>query len=180
MPCEIASPTEKPWGPWQPPTFRFLPLVSGMAMLVVVLGFRGSPQIARIRQNLLDRGPQAGRYEKYKRPGGRAHQLVIPFQDRGHGMATERRTMTFFCERKRNSGRFDFFGCRVALFRSCHNSFQPGPKARFLERYACSVRGQDNGSTGALPLLPAVRNRSAACSRAPCQRRASSRLPSSR
>lgn len=28
---------------------------------------------------------------------GRAGQQDVPFQDRGHGTTTERRTMTFFC-----------------------------------------------------------------------------------
>ena len=34
-----------------------------------------------------------------ERPGGRDDSRIIPFQDRGHGMTTERHAVTFFCAR---------------------------------------------------------------------------------
>jgi hypothetical protein len=34
-----------------------------------------------------------------EKPGGRDDSRIIPFQDRGHGMTTDRHAMTFFCAR---------------------------------------------------------------------------------
>lgn len=54
--------------------------------------------------------------------------MVVPFQDRGHGMTTERRTMTFFCARCAALSRYRY--TRDSFCRMRARMFQSGRRER--------------------------------------------------